>query len=79
MSLSPIARRIAAADLFGSTAGESVNRVSKDDAVRTRLCEWRVDGVMEAIACDVEVRESACVMSCFSLACVKCEDRMPIH
>jgi len=72
MSLSPIARRIAVADLFGSTAGASVNRVSKEDAVRTWLCEWGTDGLMEAIACDVEVKEIACVMSCFSLACVKC-------
>lgn len=60
---------MAAADWFGSTAGESVKSEPKEDAVRTRLFERGAEGFMEAIAWEVEVREMACVMSCFSFAC----------
>ena len=60
---------MAAADWFGSTAGESVKSESKEDAVRTRLFERGTEGLMDAIAWEVEVRETACVISCFSFAC----------
>jgi hypothetical protein len=67
-SLSPRARRIAAADLFGRAAGDMVKRVSKEEMVRTLLCVRGAEGVMELMACDVDVSVSACVMSCFSFA-----------
>jgi len=50
MSFSPIDNFMAAADLFGRTAGEIVNRASKDDAVSTRLVERGAEGLMDAIA-----------------------------
>lgn len=50
MSLSPISSFMAAADLFGKTAGETVKRVSKEDAVSTRLFERGAEGLMDAIA-----------------------------
>ena len=42
---------------------------SKEDAVRTRLFERGAEGLIDAIAWEVEVRETACVISCFSFAC----------
>jgi len=60
---------MAAADWFGRTAGESVKSESKEDAVRTRLFERGTEGLMDAIAWEVEVRETAWVMSCFNFAC----------
>ena len=68
MSFSPIDSFMAAADLFGRTAGEMVNRASKDDAVSTRLVERGAEGLMDAIAYEVDVKERACFMSCLSLA-----------
>lgn len=68
MSFSPIASFMAAADLFGRTEGDIVKRVSKDDAVSTRLFDRRAEGLIEAMAYEVDVKERACLMSCFSLA-----------
>lgn len=66
-SFSPIASRIAAADLFGRTAGDMVNKLSKEEAER-----WLVvcleDDLMEVMACEAEVSDNAWVMSCLSLA-----------
>lgn len=60
---------MAAADWFGRTAGESVKSESKEDAVRTRLFERGAEGLMDAIAWEVEVRDKARVISCFNFAC----------
>ena len=68
LSFSPIASFRAAADLLGKTAGEMVNRTSKDDAASTRLVERGAEGSMDVIAYDVDIKERACFMSCLSLA-----------
>lgn len=66
-------RRVAAADWLGSTAGRRVRRVSNAEVPRTRDCACDVFvGWIEAIACELEVRESAWAISCFSFACRKC-------
>ena len=70
-SFSPAASRMAAADLLGRTAGETVKRLSKDDAGSTWLWEVGSEVRMEVMAWDVDVRERACVISCFSFACVQ--------
>jgi hypothetical protein len=59
--------RNAAADLFGRTAGEIVKSVSNDDMDREEgVCG--VEGVMDDIAAEEDVRVRAWMMSCFSLA-----------
>ena len=67
MSFSPIASFMAADGLFSRTAGEIVNGASKDDAVSTRLVERGVEGLTDAIAYEVDVRERNYHMSCLSL------------
>ena len=54
-------------DLFDRTAGEIVNRTSKNDAASTRLVERGAGGLMDAIAYEVDVQERACFMSGLSL------------
>ena len=67
VSFSPHARRIAAADLLGSMAGDIVKSVLNESAERWLVEEWREDGLMDVIACEVDVVDSAPVISCFSL------------
>lgn len=50
---------MAAADLLGKTAGDTVKRVSKDDAERGYWAFCRVEGWMEVIAWDEDVKERA--------------------
>ena len=66
--MSPSAIRIAAADLLGKTAGDIVNRVSKAETGRMKPLVFLPEVWIEVIACEVEVRESAWEMICFSLA-----------
>ena len=66
MSLSPNAKRIAAADLYGSTAGHTVKRLSKAAAVRICPRLFDAEGLIDVIACEVDVRDMACMISCFS-------------
>jgi hypothetical protein len=65
-SLSPKAKRIAAADLYGSTAGHTVKRLSKAVDVKTCPRLLAAEGFIDVIACEVDVREIACMISCFS-------------
>lgn len=58
---------MAAADLVGRTAGDIVNRLSKEEAERW-LVVCREDDLMEVMACEADVSDNACVMSCLSLA-----------
>jgi hypothetical protein len=77
-----IASRIAAADLFGRSAGDKENNVLKEDGKSTGgfwgtwWCIVAVDddnclgadGEIELMACDVDVRVRAWVINCFSFA-----------
>ena len=73
------AKRIAAAERFGISAGDTVNSVWNESGVRTggRLGGWwypRVladdeEGEMEEIADEEHVSVRAWVISCFSFAC----------
>ena len=58
---------MAAADLFGSTAGEMVKSESKDEAERW-LVVCLAEALIEVMACEEEVRERAWVISCLSFA-----------
>lgn len=57
--MSPSAIRIAAADLLGKTAGDTVKRVSKAETGKMELLVFLPEIWMEVMACEVEVRESA--------------------
>lgn len=67
--MSPRVIRIAAADLFGNTAGDIVNSASNADTGRMKLFVFFREVWMEVMASDDDVKESACEMICFSFAC----------
>jgi hypothetical protein len=59
---------MAAADLLGRVAGDTVKRVSNVEAVNTALCDGLVEGRMDVMACELAVKVMACVINCLSLA-----------